>query len=72
MKQDNTCSKCGQRDLIRVPPLPTDEPHFAVGERGMRPVQVTRHVCAACGFVEEWVDNMDDLKKLKEQYGEPR
>ena len=69
MKKDNQCTKCGSADLLRIPALPTDEPHFSVGDRGMRTVPVTRYVCTTCGFVEEWVDSKEDLAKLKEQYG---
>ena len=32
-------------------------------------VKVTRYLCAACGFSEEWVNSADDIAKLKKKYG---
>ena len=68
MKTDNTCAKCGSKDLVRIPAVPGEEPHLVVGDRILHMVGVTKFVCANCGYLEHWVDEAH-LAKLKEKYG---
>ena len=68
MKNGNKCSKCSSTDLLRIPHLPGDEPHIAVGERAMHMVGVSRYVCATCGYVEQWVDDVSELAALRSAY----
>ena len=74
MKRTNTCPKCGSREIIRVPGL---EGGFGPGniiQLGMalfkfNAIDVTRYVCGHCGYSEEWIDNPDDLEKIKGKFG---
>jgi hypothetical protein len=70
MRNSKTCTKCRSNDVIRIP--------GAVGGYGagnnipirtiFSYVKVTRYLCAACGFSEEWVDAPDDIAKIKKKY----
>lgn len=71
MKNNNTCPKCHSQKIIRIP--------GSVGAHGagnniltnftiFGAVKVTRYVCAECGFSEEWIENSEDINKLKENF----
>jgi hypothetical protein len=74
MKNANACPKCQAKDIIRIPgwvggygsgnniPVKT----FSLGMSGWVPV--ARYVCSRCGYTEEWIDNKDDIEKLKKKY----
>ncbi len=74
MKHGNPCPKCQATTVLRVPGnvgkygtgnnIPTG---FWVSSA----VPVSRYVCLGCGFVEEWVDNPHDLRRLAGKYGAP-
>ena len=73
MKTSHTCPKCQSRDVIRVP--------GTVGAYGSGNnialgltlfgsfAKVTRFVCGACGFSEEWIDEPGALANLKKKFG---
>ena len=74
MKSANTCPKCHAKDILRVPgwvgaygsgnniPVKT----FGLGASAH--VLVVRYVCCRCGYSEEWIDNKEDIEKLKKKY----
>jgi predicted nucleic-acid-binding Zn-ribbon protein len=73
MKNSKTCPKCESADIIRIP---GDVRAFGAGNSilvggALLPkfVLVTRYLCGACGFSEEWIDGTDDIAKLKEVFG---
>ena len=66
---DNKCLKCGSEELLKIPAVPGEGPHIVIGEPLMRPVLVSKHICTKCGFIEEWVENNEDLSKLRDEYG---
>jgi len=68
MKQ-NKCAKCASADLLRIPSMPGEPPSIVVGERGMHRVSVAKFVCGNCGYIEEWVDDTNDLHELRKEYG---
>jgi hypothetical protein len=37
------------------------------GDRILRAVVVNKYVCTDCGYIEEWVNDREDLMRLKEQ-----
>jgi predicted nucleic-acid-binding Zn-ribbon protein len=63
MAQKEKCTKCGSENLIRVPIVPGEGPHIAVGDRLMRAVPITQIVCGRCGYIETWIKGEDNLKK---------
>ena len=68
------CSKCGCPEVLRFPGAvgSLGSTTIAVGATVLSGVPVTRFVCSACGFVEEWIDNAIDLKRLVKKYGGKR
>jgi hypothetical protein len=40
------------------------EPHL---DQSDLDVWITRFVCTECGFIEEWIENPNDLKRFKAQ-----
>ena len=82
MKNTRACPKCESTDIIRVPGklklrfglnLPVYHNRIPlkswaiVTKKTM--VLVTRMVCAECGFSEEWIEDAEDITKLKKTYG---
>lgn len=39
-----------------------------VGLSAFGSVRATKYLCCACGFFEEWVDDVTDLTKLEKTY----
>ena len=71
MNYMSRCTKCGSKDLLFIPTLTGEEPRIAVGEYGMHMVSITRLVCGRCGYIEQWISNPEDIKKLKHEYSQP-
>jgi predicted nucleic-acid-binding Zn-ribbon protein len=69
MHNSKTCPKCRSTDIVRIPGK-----HYGFGSGNIIKVgpiglvKVTRYLCASCGFSEEWIDDPDDIAKLKEKY----
>lgn len=71
MRNSKTCPKCRSTDIVRIPLTRTRGGYnwIFVGMIGaMSAVGVTRYLCASCGFIEEWIDQADDITKLKKKY----
>ena len=72
MKLSFICPKCNSRDIICIPGevgahgagnnIPTNWTIFGA-------IKVTRYLCGQCGFSEEWIDDDEDIQKLKETFG---
>jgi ribosomal protein L37E len=67
MHTHDECSKCGSGELLRIPATPGQHSHIVLGDRVLHTVAVTKYVCAACGYIEQWVNNKDDLERLREE-----
>jgi hypothetical protein len=66
MKNTHTGPRCGGQQVLRI-----EESSWAHGNNiaaGWLPAPVTRHLCAACGYSEEWIDDPENLKKLRKKY----
>jgi ribosomal protein S27AE len=68
MHQTKKCPKCQSGDLIKV--LGNIGPHgnnipmgFIAGT-----VMITRYVCGACGFSEEWIESKASIEALRKQF----
>ena len=82
MKNTSACPKCESADIIRVPGTvdtkfwlspPLYHNRIPLKSWGVTPkktmVVVTRMVCTGCGFSEEWIEDAEDITKLKKTYG---
>jgi hypothetical protein len=71
MKTSKICSKCNSQEIIRIP---GQVGGYGVGNNiliGMTifsGVKVTRYLCTSCGFSEEWIDDPEDIEKLKNKF----
>ncbi len=71
MKISRTCPKCESQQIIRIP---GDTRAFGAGNNIttgatiFSAVRVTRYLCAACGFSEEWVDSPEDIAAIRKAY----
>ena len=74
MKNTGICPKCESNDIVRIP---GDKRGFgpgnniAVGYTSVSPVLVTRFMCAACGFIEDWLEQKPEIAKVKDRFGGP-
>ncbi|MFK8005077.1 MAG: hypothetical protein AB8H03_01845 [Saprospiraceae bacterium] len=74
MKNEKVCPKCTSTEIIRVP----GTMHVRGAGNNIRRgyvfdenrfiVLVTRYVCSNCGFSEEWIDEKEDIEKIKKWY----
>ena len=82
MKNTSACPKCESADIIRVPgsftrkfimPFAAFHNLITLKTWSLKPtnmmVAVTRMVCTECGFSEEWIEDAEDITKLKKNYG---
>jgi ribosomal protein S27AE len=68
MENDSRCGKCGSTANFLIPGTPGDHSHIVVGDRLMRNIRICRRICTDCGYIEEWVNDEEDLKSLKAEY----
>ncbi|QDW39129.1 hypothetical protein FFI89_019440 [Bradyrhizobium sp. KBS0727] len=71
MQNSKTCPKCRSTDVVRIPGEARAfgaGNNISVGSTVFSAVKVTRYLCAACGFSEEWIDSADDIASIKERY----
>jgi hypothetical protein len=67
--KDSACPKCGSTEVIHIPGVPNSPEGILTGYTTRSVIPITRRVCNGCGFLEEWVESPDDLKKLREKFG---
>jgi hypothetical protein len=68
MRDTHSCPKCPSIDIVRIPGdvgAYGAGNNITVGATRFSSVLVTRHLCASCGFSEEWVDDNTGLEKLR-------
>ena len=72
MKKSNLCPKCGSAEIIRIPGQSGaygSGNNIPIGMSIFSSIKVTRYLCGHCGYSEEWIDNPDDLEKIKGKFG---
>lgn len=67
MNTHTECGKCSSPDLFEIPATASEHSHIVIGERLMRNVAISRYVCTDFGYIEEWVNNQQDLDSLKSE-----
>ena len=71
VKSHHLCPKCNSTNIVRVPGKAGgfgSGNNISMGATIFSAVLVTRYVCTGCGFVEEWVDQPEDLGKLAAKF----
>ncbi|WP_132249065.1 hypothetical protein [Natranaerovirga pectinivora] len=71
MKNLKVCPKCNGIDIIRIPgkagAYGTGN-NIMTGSTIFSAVKVTRYLCCDCGYTEEWIDNKEDINKLRKSF----
>jgi len=62
LKISGKCPKCGSSDLFSS--LARQEASVVAGMTIFSSIRVTRFVCTACGFIEEWIEGEENLSRL--------
>lgn len=66
MKKTGKCPKCGSTKIYKIE-HDSIQPREFVEVGILRLIQITRHICTECGYVEEWVEPPPRLKELVEK-----
>jgi len=70
MKITKHCPKCNSKDVLSIQGERQGYGrgnNIKVGIIGQ--VTPTKYVCCDCGFIEEWIDDPNDLLKIKKSHG---
>jgi len=71
MKNNEECTKCNSKDIAIIPGTVGGlgaGNNIMTGMSIFSAIKVTRYLCCNCGYCEEWVDNKDDIKKIREKF----
>jgi predicted nucleic-acid-binding Zn-ribbon protein len=63
--REGTCPQCRSGEIYRSP---TDLGMGRMPIANMRAVSVATYVCAACGYMEHYVDDPHGLRKIAEKW----
>lgn len=65
MKQAGVCPKCASRHIVRVPSEFGTANQVKLGAFEL--ADVSRYICASCGFMEQYIEDEPALAKLRER-----
>ncbi len=68
MNNSNIRPKCQSRDIIVVSLRKTNSTIIPIAFTMAGCVNLSRHVCGACGFTEEWVHDKNDIDRLRAKF----
>lgn len=68
MNNSNIRPKCQSRDIIVVSSRKTNSTIIPIAFTMAGCVNLSRHVCGACGFTEEWVHDKNDIDRLRAKF----
>lgn len=67
MKTSGTCPKCKSIEVVNVDNRMDRSNHIHTGV--LSTIEVQKYICCDCGYVEDWVENIYDLKEIKRKFG---
>ena len=72
MLHTHACPKCGSREIRRIPDNPgryaSSNSIYTSKLTLFGKIPVIRHVCLRCGYVENWVEQPDQLEQLRKSF----
>jgi predicted nucleic-acid-binding Zn-ribbon protein len=68
LNNSNTCPKCQSREIIVVSLRKTKSTIIPIAFTMACCVNLSRHVCGACGFTEEWIHDKNDIDRLRAKF----
>lgn len=69
MKNSQTCPKCQQQRIVRIPGQAGSDNNIPVGFTIFSSIMVTHSVCTGYAFSKEWIESPADLDTLQEKFG---
>jgi predicted nucleic-acid-binding Zn-ribbon protein len=68
MKNTKKCPKCNSTAISRKRGSPVLNSWFRISiNLTSLDVWLSKFICTECGYVEEWIENENDLKKFRER-----
>jgi hypothetical protein len=71
MKNSKTCPKCHSSGIIRIPGWSGaygSGHYIPTGTAGLSSVKITGYMCDTCGYLENWIDSLEDIEKIRATY----
>jgi predicted nucleic-acid-binding Zn-ribbon protein len=72
MRNSKKCPKCQSSDIVRIPGKRADGGAgnlISVSQWNIfSTVKPVRYLCAGCGYMEEWLDDPEDIARVKAAY----
>lgn len=72
MKNLPVCPKCGSHEIVRIPDngrYSSSNNIYTSTVTLFGKIPVIRYVCTSCGYVENWVENRQELDEIKKTFG---
>ena len=73
MKNSSCCPKCHSENIVRVPDHPARHASgnniYTTRMTLFGKIPVIRYVCCNCGYVENWVEDAQELDEIKKTFG---
>jgi len=66
MKNTGRCTKCGS-EAVAVLDNSMGQQFTPIRISALSVASTARYICCDCGYIEEWIINEKDLKKLKKK-----
>ncbi|MBK8625011.1 MAG: hypothetical protein IPN86_05465 [Saprospiraceae bacterium] len=71
MKYNYCCPKCQNSEIAIIEGGAFKGNIYNTVSFGLTTIYLTRYVCTNCGFCENYVDDVNDLQKIKNKYIKP-
>jgi ribosomal protein S27AE len=68
MSRVKICPKCSSGDILRIPEKSSGDSAVGLSNWWPSNVWVTRYVCGACGYTEQWIESADDIRAIREKF----
>ena len=68
MKHGKICPKCGSTEILVLKGSLWKDGVFLPAGFMLSPVPLSRRICALCGYVESWIENQTDIKRLEDHH----
>ncbi|MBK8516829.1 MAG: hypothetical protein IPL55_11300 [Saprospiraceae bacterium] len=71
MKYNKCCPKCQSTEIAIIEGGTFKGNVYNTISTGLNTIFLTRYLCTQCGFTENYLDDVNDLKKLKDKFVRP-
>lgn len=71
MKHTGICPKCSGQDILYIHGIQEAGEignNIYTGITSLTQSPVGRCLCESCGYIEEWLDNLHDIPKIKKRF----